>query len=355
MLPGSGILASILAGGSFLPIISLVRRLQRPRGRSGPRVVAIGGGHGLHTLLRGLKKYTSDITAVITVADDGGSSGRIRRDFNTLPPGDFRNCLVALADDEDLMAKIFQFRFGKGAGLDGHSLGNLLIAALAELTGSFEKALAESARVLAVRGRVLPSTIERITLCAEIRCPETSEIALVEGESAIPEKQGKIERVFIKPEKARAFPETIKAILNADIITIGPGSLFTSIMPNLMVEEIGGAIRASKAIKIYICNIATQRGETDGFTLEDHVRALEKNAGKGLFDIIIANSNTDFELPNAEPVRPVFTGAGYRVVTADLVDREHPWRHDPERLAGVIMAIYRQGGVSAAGLPLSIL
>ena len=344
MLSGSGAFAPIFAIGEFLPIILFLRWLQRQRASSRPRVVAIGGGHGLHTLLRGLKKYTPEITAVITVADDGGASGRIRRDFNTLPPGDFRNCLVALADDEDLMAKLFQFRFGKGAGLDGHSVGNLLITALTELTGSFEKALSESARVLAIKGRILPSTTERITLCAEVRCPETSEITLAEGESAIPQKQGKIERLFIKPEGARAFPETIKAILNADIITIGPGSLFTSIMPNLMVEGIAGAIRASRALKIYICNIATQRGETDGFTLEDHVRALERNVGKGLFEVIIANSNTDFEIPNAEPVRPVINDANYRVVMADLVDREHPWRHDPDRLARVILEIYHQGG-----------
>ncbi len=330
--------------GGFLPIIIFLRRLRYERVHSGPRVVAIGGGHGLHTLLRGLKKHTPNITAVITVADDGGSSGKIRRDFNTLPPGDFRNCLVALADDEDLMAKLFQFRFGRGAGLDGHSLGNLLITALAELTGSFEKALLESARVLAIRGRILPSTTERITLCAEVRCPETSEIVLVEGESAIPKKQGRIERVFIKPEGARAFPETIKAILNADIITIGPGSLFTSIMPNLMVEEIAKAIRTSKAVKIYICNIATERGETDGFTLEDHVKTLEKNVGKGIFDIIIANSNLDIELAQAEPVQPVLNDASYKVVMADLVDREHPWRHDPDRLARVVMSIYQKEG-----------
>lgn len=316
---------------------------KRPSRQSGPSVVAIGGGHGLYTLLKGLKKYTHNITAVITVADDGGSSGRIRRDFNTLPPGDFRNCLVALADDEGLMAKLFRFRFGQGAGLDGHALGNLLITALAELTGSFEKALSESARVLAISGRILPSTTERITLCAEIHCPDTSEIVLVEGESVIPKKMGKIERVFIKPEKARAYPETIKAILGADIITIGPGSLFTSIMPNLLVEEIAGAIRTSKAMKIYICNIATQRGETDGFTLEDHVRALEKNAGKGLFDIIIANNNLNLEIPEAEPVLPVLKDANYRIVMADLVDRENPWRHDPAKLARIIMETYKGG------------
>ena len=310
----------------------------------GPKVVAIGGGHGLYTLLKGLKKYTQNITAVITVADDGGSSGKIRRDFNTLPPGDFRNCLVALADDEDLMAKLFQFRFGRGAGLNGHTLGNLFLTALAEMTGSFEKALAESARVLAVRGRILPSTTERITLCAEIHCPQIAEIALVEGESAIPKKGGRIERVFIKPEGAKAYPETIKAILSADIITIGPGSLFTSIMPNLLVEEIAEAIRASKALKIYISNIATQRGETDGFTLEDHVKALERNVGKGLFEVIIANDNLEFEVLNAEPVPPTISNPSYQVFTADLVDRENPWRHDPERLAKVIMTIYHQGG-----------
>ncbi|MCS7286212.1 MAG: YvcK family protein [Anaerolineae bacterium] len=333
-------------GCGFLPfLIVFLRKLGRRPSPSGPRVVAIGGGHGLYTLLRGLKKYTPNITAVITVADDGGSSGRIRRDFNTLPPGDFRNCLVALADDEDLMAKLFQYRFGRGAGLDGHTLGNLFITALTELTGSFEKALSRSAQVLAIHGRILPSTTERITLCAEIHCPETLEVVLVEGESAIPRKMGKIERVFIKPEGARAYPETLKAILGADIITLGPGSLFTSIMPNLLVEEIAWAIRASKAMKIYICNIATQKGETDGFTLEDHVKALEKIAGKGLFDIIIANNNLDFEVPGGEPVRPTMTELSYRVVVADLVDRENPWRHDPVRLAEVIMTIYHQGGL----------
>ncbi len=321
----------------------LGKMVSRRSAVSGPKVVAIGGGHGLYTLLKGLKKYTHNITAVITVADDGGSSGRIRRDFNTLPPGDFRNCLVALADDEGLMAKLFQFRFGRGAGLDNHTVGNLLITALAELSGSFEKALSESARVLAINGRILPSTTERITLCAEVHCPDTSEITLVEGESAIPKRMGKIERVFIKPEKAKAYPETIKAILEADIITIGPGSLFTSIMPNLLVEEISGAIRASKGMKIYICNIATQRGETDGFTLEDHVKALEKNVGKGLFDIIIANNNLNLEIPDAEPVLPTLEDPNYRLVTADLADGENPWRHDPDKLARVIMEIYKGG------------
>ncbi|HDN80373.1 MAG TPA: YvcK family protein [Chloroflexi bacterium] len=332
------IFSALLPSGTNDVAEALYQRRRRSRG---PKVVAIGGGHGLSTLLRGLKEFTDNIVAIVTVADDGGSSGRLRRDLGVPPPGDFRNCIAALADDEALLTKLFQYRFGKGAGLDGHSLGNLLITALVEITGSFERALLESSRVLAVQGRIFPSTLDNVVLCAEVHEPETGNIGQVEGECRIPKAGGTIERVFLKPSRVRAYPGTVRAILEADIIIIGPGSLFTSIMPNLLVEDIVKAIRVSKALKIYVCNIATQRGETDGFTLQDHIEALERHTGKGLFDIVLANDNLDCEIPSAEPVRPVCKNSEYKIITADLVDRESPWRHDPHKLAKTIMNIYQ--------------
>jgi len=330
-------ISALLPPGTGDVAEALYRRRRRSRG---PKVVAIGGGNGLSTLLRGLKEFTGNITAIVTVADDGGSSGRLRRDLGVLPPGDFRNCIAALADDEALLTKLFQYRFGKGAGLDGHSLGNLFITALVEITGSFEKALVESSRVLAVQGRILPSTLENVVLCAEVQEPENGTIGKVEGDSRIPKSGGTIERVYLKPNEVRAYPGAIRALLEADIIVIGPGSLFTSIMPNLLVEDIVKAIRASKALKIYVCNIATQQGETDGFTLKEHIEALERHAGKGLFDVVLANDNLSFRNPSVEPVLPTGRIYGYRVVTADLVDGKNPWRHDPRKLAKKVMEIY---------------
>ena len=320
---------------------AVYRHHQRKRG---PKVVAIGGGHGLATLLRGLKEHTAHITAIVTVADDGGSSGRLRRELGVLPPGDFRNCIAALADAEPLTTQLFQYRFGEGGGLEGHSFGNLFIAAMAGVTGSFERAILESSRVLAVQGRILPSTLDNVTLCADLRGEEEAALSYVEGESQIPAAGLPIERVFLRPERVRAYPEALRAILEADLIVAGPGSLFTSILPNLLVEDIVKAIRASRALKVYICNVATQPGETDGFSLGDHVEALERHVGPGLFPYVLANDNFDVETPpdwGSELVSlEQDSGGNYQVIAADLIDVKKPWRHDPHKLAKALMDFY---------------
>lgn len=319
--------------------------LYRHRRRlSGPRVVAIGGGHGLSALLRGLKAYTANITAIVTVADDGGSSGRLRRALGVLPPGDIRNCLAALADDEGLMTQLFQYRFpkGDGTGLDGHTLGNLFITAMAEVTGSFERAVLESSRVLAVQGRVLPSTLVSVTLMGELR-NEPAGVSRVEGESRITEASGIIQRVYLEPDDAPAYPEAVRAILEADLVVLGPGSLYTSLLPNLLVREIAQAVAASRALRVYVCNVATQPGETDGYSVEDHVQALERHVGPGLFSVVLVNDNFRHarSLPSdVEAVRLAGTMAGpYRVVAADVVDPAQPWRHDSTKLARALMRL----------------
>src|SRR5512136_2935548 len=221
------------------------------------KIVAIGGGTGLSTLLRGLKAYTPHITAIVTVADDGGSSGRLRRELGMLPPGDFRNCIAALADDESLITQLFQYRFGqKDEDLGGHSFGNLFITAMAEVTGSFEKALIESAKVLAIRGKVIPSTLSNVTLVGEL-VDEAEQVSRVEGESHITAAPGAIRRVYLEPDNVPAYPGAIRALLEADLIVLGPGSLYTSLMPNLLVSDLAQAIRASRAQKVYVCNTAT--------------------------------------------------------------------------------------------------
>jgi uncharacterized cofD-like protein len=319
-------------------------RLHRQRER-GPRVVAIGGGHGLATLLRGIKHHSNNITAIVTVADDGGSSGRLRREKGILPPGDIRNCLAALSDDEALLAQLFQYRFSDGeAGLDGHSFGNLFITALAEITGSFEAAVAESGRVLAVRGRVLPSTLHDVRLSADVRLPHTVSEVRVQGESQIPKTNGKVRHVWLEPNNPPAFPQAIQAILAADLIIIGPGSLYTSILPNLLVPDIAEAIRASRALKIFVCNVATEQGETTGYGVGDHIRAIEEHVASGLFDIAVANSNNTEKLP--EGVEWVRLEAGldqrYWIYQADLVDALHPWRHDSDKLARAVMDLFHE-------------
>lgn len=314
----------------------------------GPRVVAIGGGTGLSVLLRGLKEYTADITAIVTVADDGGSSGRLRRELGLLPPGDFRNCIAALADAEPLTTQLFQYRFGEGEGLDGHSFGNLFIAAMAGVTGDFERAILESCRVLAVRGRIVPSTLQNVTLCADLRGEDETldQLSRVEGESRIPKAGLPIERVFLQPERVRAYPGALRAILSADLILAGPGSLYTSILPNLLVEDIPQAIRASQAVKLYICNVATQVGETDHFTVGDHVQALQDHVGKGVFHYVLANDNFNAQLPpqaNIEFVPLIYEALeDYQVIIADLIDLENAWRHDSKKLARKVIEFYHQ-------------
>ena len=309
-----------------------------------PRVAALGGGTGLSTLLRGLKAHTPHITAIVTVADDGGSSGRLRRELGVLPPGDFRNCLAALADDESLMTRLFQYRFGQGEGLNGHSFGNLFITALVGVTGSFERAILEAERVLAVRGRVLPSTLENVTLVADLRA-EAADLARVRGESAIPKAGRPIERVFLQPEEARAYPEAVRAILQADLIVAGPGSLFTSVLPNLLIPGIRRAVAASPAVKVYVCNVAVQPGETDGFDAGMHVRVLQQHAGRGLFPYVLVNNETTGG-PHPLHWQPVAAryprNDGYRVIERDLIDPLTPWRHDAVKLGEAVMAVWNE-------------
>jgi len=313
-----------------------------------PKVVAIGGGTGLSSLLRGLKAYTPFITAIVTVADDGGSSGRLRRELGMLPPGDFRNCIAALADDEALITQLFQYRFGQGNGLDGHSFGNLFITALAAITGSFERAILEAGRVLAVQGRIVPSTLEDVTLVADLRndvAMGTAPAGLtrVQGESAIPKTGQPIERVFLRPDDARAYPEAVRALLDADLIIAGPGSLFTSILPNLLVKDIRQAVAASSGLRIYVCNVATQPGETDGFDVGQHVETLQAHAGKGLFPWVLANNSFEADPAHSQlemvPLRHALDG-GYRVIEGNLIDPAAPWRHDSQKLALHIQAFY---------------
>jgi uncharacterized cofD-like protein len=307
-------------------------------------VVALGGGHGLSTLLRGLREQAADLTAIVTVADDGGSSGRLRRELGVLPPGDFRNCLAALADAESLMTQLFQYRFGEGSGLGGHSFGNLFITAMAEICGSFERALAESSKVLAVQGRVLPSTLQDVTLVAHLREERDGSLNRVAGESRIPQANGAIERVFLEPERVPAYPEAVRAILSADLILAGPGSLYTSVLPNLLVPGIAEAVRASRAVKIYVCNVATQKGETDHYTVAEHVAALETHLGPGIFPVVLANDNLEAECDLPEGIEMVTADsldASYRLVTANLVDANYPWRHDPVRLSRTIVQVYQ--------------
>jgi uncharacterized cofD-like protein len=318
-------------------VVEAVRR-HRQRQR-GPKIVAIGGGHGLNTLLRGLKEYTDNITAIVTVADDGGSSGKLRRDLGILPPGDFRNCIAALSDAEGLISQLFQYRFGQDSGLDGHSFGNLYLTAMTAITGSFVSALEESSRVLAVRGRVIPSTLAPVVLGAEILAPHSAprQLLQVQGESRIGEVRGQIQRVYLEPEDVSAYPETIRAILEADLIVIGPGSLYTSVLPNLLVQDLARAVSSSSATKIYVCNVATQAGETEGYDVSAHVDALRAHVGPGLFDFVLANHTFGGHPPPGEGVDwtrlPETQPTDYMLVTGDLVDRQYPWRHDPAKLA----------------------
>lgn len=333
--------------GPFLrPGHTIVDRLEKHQSRKhGPKIVAIGGGHGLATLLRGLKTVSHNIFAVVTVADDGGSSGRLRKSLGILPPGDVRNCLAALSDDEDLLSQLFQYRFSNiDESLKGHSFGNLFISSMAEITGSFEQAIAESGRVLAVSGRVLPATLENVQLIADIRKPDSKEISRVVGESKVTETTGIIQQVMLEPNNPAAYPEVIQSVLSADLIVIGPGSLYTSIMPNLLVKDITSAIRASQALKIFVCNVATQVGETEGYTCGDHLRVVEEHVGSNIFDIIVANEVAPSEYhQNVEGVEiEAELSLKYNVYQADLIDVEHPWRHDPDKITQVLMDLLRE-------------
>jgi uncharacterized cofD-like protein len=330
------LLTPFAKGGRIIDIVLQRKQLQR-----GPKVVAIGGGHGLSTLLHGLKEHTSNLTAIVTVADDGGSSGRLRKAFHIPAPGDIRNCIVALADAEPLVQDLFQYRFGAGSDLEGHSFGNLFIVALSKITGNFERALRESSRVLAVRGQILPSTLEDVTLSAVM-----ADELMVHGESNIPESDREIDRVYLQPDHILAYPEAVAAILDADMIVIGPGSLYTSILPNLLIEGIQQAVRASNAVKTYVCNVATQRGETDGFEVDDHIRALYRHGCRGMFEYVLANSEPNEELPSKFAVtspprrKRLQIDASLHLISADVVSRKDALKHDPDRLAERLMDIY---------------
>ncbi|MBN2499869.1 MAG: YvcK family protein [Anaerolineales bacterium] len=316
----------------------------RRRGR-GPRIVVIGGGHGLSTLLRGLKEFTHNLTAVVTVADDGGSSGRLRDSMGILPPGDIRNCLAALSNDETLITQLFQYRFADGDGqLEGHSFGNLFISALAELTGSFEEAVAESGRVLSVNGRVLPSTLHDVRLVADKTLPNLTREVRVHGESRIPQISGQVRRVWLEPNNPSVFPAVIKATLQADLVVIGPGSLYTSILPNLLVPDLAAAVRASQALKIFVVNVATQQGETDTYTCGDHIRALEAHVGKGFFDMVVCNNRYEGKLPQGvEWVIPEEAlDEEYAIYRSDLADSDSPGQHDAGKLAKVLLDLLQE-------------
>jgi uncharacterized cofD-like protein len=320
----------------------LIEALDSYRRRDrGPRIVVLGGGHGLSSLLRGLKEYTHNITAIVTVADDGGSSGELRRNVGILPPGDIRNCLAALSNNEDLLSQVFQYRFAAGAGLEGHSLGNLFITALTEITGSFEEAVAESRRVLAVYGQVLPSTLTDVRLLADLETPGGKTIH-VSGESQIRETEGSVKRLWLDPSNTPAFPPAISAVLSADLIIIGPGSLYSSLLPNLLVRDLAEAVRASQALKFFICNVATERGETDHFGCLDHVHTVEQHVGEGMFDLVICNNHFEGHLgENVDWVRMEPDLLRHTsVYCADLIDPDHPWRHNSERLSKAVMDLF---------------
>lgn len=273
-----------------------------------PRVVVIGGGTGLSVMLRGLKKEPVDITAIVTVADDGGSSGRLRDELQMPPPGDIRSVISALAESEPLLSEMLQYRFSSGTGLAGHSLGNLILAALRDITGDFVTGVRELSRVLAVRGMVLPASHDSIVLMARMK-----DGTIVEGESKITKYGGSIERVYLQSPNVKPLPAAVEAIRQADAIVLGPGSLYTSVLPNLLVPGITDAIRASDAAKVYICNVMTQRGETDGYTASDHVKAIADHVGGALFDYVIVN---DSDIPRR--VRSLYAAQGADVVKLDL-------------------------------------
>jgi uncharacterized cofD-like protein len=323
----------------------LVDELANYRRRErGPRIVTIGGGHGLATLLRGLKAYTRNLTAVVTVADDGGSSGRLRESFGILPPGDIRNCLAALSNDEQMLTQLFQYRFSGAGNLDGHSFGNLFITALAEITGSFEAAISESGKVLSVSGRVLPSTLHNVKLVADMQLPNSVNQVRVRGESRIPKMAGRVQRVWLEPNDAPAYPPVIKAILSADMIVVGPGSLYTSLLPNLLVKDLLGSIQASRAVKVYVSNIATQKGETDLYSCHDHVQTLEGHVGDRIFDVVLCNDNYEGQLlDDSQWVQAdEMTLSDPRVRCADLADEGYSWRHDSKKLADTLIEILNE-------------
>jgi uncharacterized cofD-like protein len=321
--------------------------------RAPVRIVAFGGGTGLATLLRGLKEHVArrrqplrlpiaDLAAIVTVTDDGGSSGRLRREYRILPPGDIRNCLVALSQDETLLSRLFQYRFPAG-GLGGHSFGNLFLTALTNVTGDFTEAVRLSSEVLSIRGRIFPSTPANVTLRARL-----ADGRVVAGETEISRSRQPIRRVWLEPRRVRPLPEVLAAIREADLLLVGPGSLYTSLIPSLLVEGIVAALRRSPAVRVYVANLMTQPGETLGYSVADHVAAIYDHVGPGLFDWVVANSTPvsprllrRYRAAGADSVRldrPRLERLNLRCVAGDLVEEDGVARHDPRRLARLLLS-----------------
>ena len=311
----------------------------------GPKIVTIGGGHGLSHLIYGLKEYTSNITAIVTVADSGGSSGRLREEFNIVSPGDIRNCLVALADAPALMGELFQFRFSKDSELRGHNFGNLFLTAMVQLTdGDFERAIKETSRVLAIRGKVVPSTVSNVHLIAEYM-----DGSKTEGEAKIPNPNSRIKHLSLTDEDARPTNDALQSIKDADIIILGPGSLYTSVITNLIIKGMSDAIGKSKAFKIYICNVMTQHGETDSFTASEHVKAIIDHSNKDVLDACLINNGRApqtalgrYEAEVSYPVDPdvsVIREMGYKVEATDLLGVTDYVRHDSKKLNEAIIRV----------------
>jgi len=327
---------------SVLEVLYTKRYLAR-----GPRIVAIGGGTGLSTLLRGLKGYSANITAVVAVADDGGSSGRLRQQLGIVPPGDIRNCIAALADAEPLMTQLMQYRFPSGSGLDDHAFGNLFIAAMTAVTGDFEEAVRESNRVLAVRGQVLPATSVPLNLSARLASGKT-----LYGQVGIATADEPIEQVFIEPADVRATGEALERILEAEMIVLGPGSLFSSVLPNLLISDVRDALAASAGLKAYVCNVATQPGETQSMTASAHLEALFNHVGEDLIDYVILNRNTDARRPEGWRSEPVEVDVRRLeelpvvIVEEDVIDPANAHRHDPAKLAAALMRLLQEDRIA---------
>jgi len=311
-----------------------------------PKVVAIGGGSGLSTLLRGLKNHPISISGIVTMTDNGASSGRLSRELGVLPPGDIRKCLAALSDDEELLTKLFEYRFKKGRGLSGHSLGNLLLIALTDIFGDFESAVEASSRILSIKGEVIPSTLEHASLVAELN---NRQRAL--GEVEIPKLGHRfgIKNISLIPSNVKPNPTAVHFINNADLLLVGPGSLYTSILPNFLIKEIRQAFEKSGAMKIYICNASTERGETEGFGVGEHLEQIDKRIGKARFDAILVNDKVVSRNGNEGKLGSIHNISttsdkinGIPVVKKDLIDEKNPLYHDSKKLADAIWGVFTQ-------------
>jgi len=311
------------------------------------KIVVIGGGTGLASLLSGLKHYTSNITAVVNVTDDGGSSGKLRKEFGVLPPGDIRSCLVALSEEENLMSRLFEYRFASKGPLSGHSFGNLLLTAMTAITGGLDNAISKCAEVLAIRGKVLPVTLDSAKLKAKL-----SDGSIVFGESKISESKKRIDLLSIVPNKVKVHNPVLDAIGSADAIVSGPGSLYTSIISNYLVDGVTNAIKRSKAIKIYVANIMTQPGESTGYTIREHIEAIEKHSAENIFDYVLANKSIisksilkRYSKNNSIPLSPKIESGGsfrFKVVAADMLVQGKYIRHDPLKLAKNVIEIIKR-------------